>query len=145
MSQAIFGLIGVVLGAVAAGVGDYLLGKRQERVATKRAGRLLLLELQEAIDFIESSLRELRWIADPARVLSNEVWVEQRAAFAQVDSAKTWEAVSGAFLRAADLRRKNQGAVPGTRLDPGDERTEDAEAVLPHLRLAVAGLSAFLD
>jgi len=143
MSEAIFGLIGVLLGAIAAGVGDYLLGKRRERVETKRAARLLLLELKEAREFIEDSLQKMRWVSNPEAVLSNEVWVEHRAAFAQINSSVVWETVSDAFLQIGNLRRRNRGAKPGTRLEPGDERTEDAVAVMPPLDIAISWLEDF--
>ncbi|MDQ2629378.1 MAG: hypothetical protein M3Y75_00175 [Actinomycetota bacterium] len=145
MSEAIFGLVGVLLGAIAAGLGDYLLGKNREKAEVRRSARLLSLELEEARIFIEDSLEELRWVADPERVLSNGVWFEHRGSFAQVKSPDLWRVVSGAFLKVGELRRKNHGAKPGTRLEPGDERYEDAAAVLPGVQVALAALSGFLD
>jgi hypothetical protein len=145
VSEAIFGLVGVLLGAIAAGLGDYLLGKNREKAEVRRSARLLSLELEEARIFIETSLEELRWVADPERVLSNGVWFENRGSFAQVKSSDLWRVVSRAFLKIGELRRNNHGAEPGTRLEPDDERYEDAAAVLPDLRVALSALAGFID
>lgn len=145
MSEAVFGLIGVVVGAFAAGLGDYLLEARREARSVRRAARMLHLELHEAKGFIEISLEEMVWIAEPERVLSNEVWCTYRAEFAAVKDGGLWEDVSQAFLAVAEVRRSNFGANAGTRLVPGDERSEDAAAVLPGLRRALSGLTKYVS
>ena len=145
MSEAVFGLVGVVVGALAAGLGDYLLEARREVRSIRKAARMLLLELQEAKEFIEISLEKLVWIAEPERVLSNEVWCTYRAEFAAVKSHGLWEDVSQAFLAIAEVRRNNLGASAGTSLIPGDERAEDAASVLPGVERAFDGLAKYLD
>ncbi len=144
MSEAIFGLIGVVIGALAAGLGDYVLEATREARAVQRAARMLRLELHEASNFVTYSLDELRWIADPEQVLSNEVWVEHRAEFAGIKDGDLWDAVAGAFLAIAELRRANRGAE-GVSLVPGDDRCEDAAACIPAVRRAIVGLDRYLD
>lgn len=145
MSEAIFGLVGVVIGAFAAGLGDYLLETRRESRIVRRAARLLQLELEEARDFIRDSLDRTRWTAEPERVLSNEVWFQHRDAFASVEDADLWRAVSDGFIAIAGIRRKNRDAPPGTRLDPGDERAEDAEAGMRPIQMALEQLGTFLS
>lgn len=85
------------------------------------------------------------WIAEPERVLSNEVWCTYRAEFAAVKDGGLWEGVSQAFLGMAEVRRNNLGAAAGMGLMPGDERSEDAAAVLPKVRRASDGLADYLD
>jgi hypothetical protein len=55
MSQAVFGFLGVFVGAVVTGLADYLLQKRRERVALRTARRMLPLELREAETTARSS------------------------------------------------------------------------------------------
>jgi hypothetical protein len=145
MSEAIFGLVGVIIGAFAAGLGDYLLETRRESRMIRRAARLLQLELEEARDFIRDSLDRTRWIAEPERVLSNEVWFQHRDAFASVEDAELWSAVSNGFIAIAGIRRMNRNAPPGTDLDPGGERAEDAEAGMGPIQLALEQLRSFLS
>lgn len=144
MSEAIFGLVGVVLGALAAGLGDYLIEARRESRIVRRVARMLHLELEEARDFIEASLARSVWIAEPERVLSNEVWCVHRDEFAGVRDRDLWDCVSAAFLAIAGVRRNNLGAEAGVRLEEGDERTEDAAAVLEPIGLALDGLRRML-
>lgn len=144
MSEGLFVLSGVVLGAGITGLADYVLERRRELRLTRRAARMLRLELQEAYDFIEVSLEKAQWIAEPERVLSNEVWCEHRAAFSAVRDADLWNSTSFAFLRIADVRRSNLDARAGTSLAPDDDRSEDASAHLRPITIALAKLDHFL-
>ncbi len=137
MSQAVFGFLGVFVGAVVTGLADYLLQKRRERVALRTARRMLLLELREARDFIEGSIDAMHWRAEPARVLSNEQWAEHRAVLAAAANEGEWDAVAEAFIGLARVRRSHLKADTGTALEPASDRVQDADTALVEVRSAI--------
>lgn len=115
VSEAWFGLIGVVVGGFITGGVDFVLSKRNERRLRRAAGRLLGLELDEARLFLAASVEQGRWGAAPSRVLSNEQWSEHRNVWAA--GSDDWQAVANAFLRIAQVRQHHPEAESGTPLD----------------------------
>lgn len=141
VSEAVFGFLGVIVGAGLTGLADYLLEKRRDHQALKTARRMLRLELQEAETFLNGSLEAGRWAAEPARVLSNDQWAEHRGVWGSVVGDDRWEPVAEAFMAIAEVRRRNVGSEPGARLDPADSRTEHAAAALEPVRIAIKALA----
>jgi len=109
-------LIGVALGAVIGGLGEYALLWRRDRRRLRAARRMLALELKEAEVLIRESVEKARWSDDPTRVLSNEQWSEFREAWSTDASEPRWDAVSEAFLAVARARRAGADAKQGDSL-----------------------------
>lgn len=138
MSEAVFGLIGVAVGALVTGVAEYLLEKRRDVRAKRTARRMLTLELEEAHKFIEGSLEATVWTEDPARVLTNDQWAEHRNVWgASVDDC-VWEPIADAFMAIAEVRRSNRDAGAGRALNEGDERGD-------HVALRLRRIQSGLD
>ena len=123
MEAAIFGLLGVVVGAVLNGLQNYSLARRKERREVRTAARLLLVELQE----LE---RSLRWaLADPDRAsvagLEMKWWDDHQVQLAGSLDGE-WSAL---HLVNESLRLFKDEAEDE---DPDEPLTEDD---LAHLRL----------
>ena len=103
MSEAIFGLLGVVVGALVTFGTERWAERSREKKAGKRASLLLATELNAKADFIRASLDFDKWLADPGEMLTVQVWPEQRDALA-ISSFKAWEPVDQAFGRIRAIR-----------------------------------------
>ena len=117
MGAAIFGFVGVAVGAFITGAFERYSDFRKERRARRTARRMLRLELDEAQSFLEASEAIHGWAAEPTRVLSNEQWAEHRDTWGADSSDAAWKAVSEAFLAIAELRRSNRESDAGDPVD----------------------------
>lgn len=136
MSEAVFGLVGVVIGALITGGVDLILEHRREERALRTAGRMLTLELVEARNLITTSLAEGHWLAEPLRVLSNEQWSEHRGIWAAA-KGKCWDEVSEAFLKVADVRRHHASAKGGTPIKSSSRSQQTTESALTAISRAL--------
>lgn len=112
-STAFFGLLGVLIGAVIATVGDWTLERHRDERAEKaektanarnlkEAARLVDLELQDAEGVIgEAIFREEWWPA--AREFSADVFTQHRATLAVQLSDAEWPSVSYAYIALNEL------------------------------------------
>lgn len=134
MSQALVGLIGVIVGAAIAGGFQYGLRRRTDTLESRAAARLLgeaLLNrhvptpgdprLPEVYDF--------QWIVDE--------WREHRAVLARSLTRQEWSIVAEAVNRASSV----SGQRPG-ELAPGGEKAEEYDGAISQLE---AGFLALLE
>lgn len=103
MTAAIFGLIGVVVGAIISGGAKFLLEKRKERVAARVAARLVRDDLYEATCWIEDSLAEGRWVKPLAKRISSQSWIDQRSFLAAAMPYSDYAAAGSAYRAAEDI------------------------------------------
>ena len=106
MTAAIFGLLGVFVGALITAGSNYYLALRHERVerekddhahaiAVKRAARLIEQELGLAESVADVAIDTRRW-ADVK--LSTNAWQEYCPVIASELSTADWDAISSAFI-----------------------------------------------
>ncbi len=112
MTEAIFGLIGVVVGGVLSGAVTWAMQRRTERRAVRAAARLLAYELRGALSYIEGELRpvESDWQSRALSSLGTELWAKHRALLASALSGSEWTAVSAAF-EVVEAMRENRWPV----------------------------------
>jgi len=121
LSDAIFGLVGVVIGGLLTGALQVFQQRRSDRAEARAAARLLSAELSEQLQYLDALVKQ-----DPA-VRGNEhaptisAWPKYRAAMARLLDDRTWQAVAGAYV---ELSRMNSSQA----LDPPalDELVQDA-------------------
>jgi hypothetical protein len=76
-------------------------------------------ELEGVLGGLKASLQFDKWVEDPERVLSTDVWVEKRVALA-VPSFMAWEPVEAAFGLIESIRRleMSRGVKAGDPIVP---------------------------
>ena len=95
MTAALFGLTGVLLGALLTVILQYLLGVRNEYAAATVAARLIIVELNGLVVVVE------RGTFNDSGSLETPAWDKQQAALAIVLPTKHWEAVERAYTTFA--------------------------------------------
>lgn len=105
MSQAIVGLIGVVIGGLLTGGVEFALERRRERRSGTAAARLVMESLDDIDSFIKASLARRAWLGDPSEILSNAAWSEHRVVLAEAPGFDGWYPVAGAWGWIVKLRR----------------------------------------
>ena len=118
MTEAIFGLVGVVVGGLLSGGVAYVMERRREQHATRAAARLLAEELRRAISFIHGVLRPVDsdWQSRAFAELDLEVWKQNRVLLASALAEEAWTDVASAF-EIVDALKEERWPV---------ERQEDA-------------------
>jgi hypothetical protein len=122
MTEAIIGLVGVLLGGLISGGAAYILAKRADQARLRAAARLVELELVAAQSALNGRLHVIRntlshqgWdkIRPRGREFSVSHWLEHRGTLAAALSPGDWYAVQRAFaaLDAQNntLRREQAG------------------------------------
>ncbi len=115
MEQAIFGLVGVIIGGVITGLGPYFLATRADRRRARAAARLLEAELRAITSYLGLAADERRHepradrdalylAAITSSLPSVRLWEAHRATLSEVLSAKEWHALSLAYEAIAALR-----------------------------------------
>jgi hypothetical protein len=103
MSAAVFGLIGVAVGALVAGGVDLTLERSRERKATRGALRLLRTDLDRAAAMLKTSIAREQWWPAPF-VLPTSIWEGQRDLLSTgVKETNDWDAISRACVGLQDL------------------------------------------
>jgi hypothetical protein len=106
VTAAIFGLIGVVVGALLTAAREYLMARRQERAAARANARLLKVDLQRALDAIEHCLLPGRppkagpWDQE----LGADGWSDRLNLLATTMRDDDWEPVATAFVLVEKVR-----------------------------------------
>lgn len=119
-SSAFFGLIGVLVGALIATVGDFVIERRRDKRAAKaekaadernlkEAARLVDLELRDAEAVIGESIYEETWW-EHGRQFSSDVFTRVRATMAVQLSGPEWADVSNAYFGLNELNWKRRRA-----------------------------------
>ena len=83
MGEAVFGLVGVVVGALLSGGTEWMLARRREQRAARTAARVVRDELYLVAVWLED-LREGAWTLPEGWRYSEQVWREQRAHLAAI-------------------------------------------------------------
>jgi hypothetical protein len=108
-ATAIFGLIGVVVGAVVTGGVDFILEKRREDAEQKRARRLIAGELQLVAVHLEQASEQpatprVRISDFQGQFLPDEVWLASRTQLASALDDKQYVDLAGIYAAVAMLR-----------------------------------------
>jgi hypothetical protein len=106
MTEAIFGLIGVVVGALVTGTVEWIQAERSRRIATRAARRLVAQELlacTAAIDMAASKDDTLE-VAEDMRdsftrgLVSNDAWAAHNGILAERLGDDVWESLTDAYV-----------------------------------------------
>ncbi len=101
MNEAIFGLVGVVVGALLIGFVASSAVARRNRKAVQVAARLLLADISTAQTTYEECLEEGKWGGLTARPISLEAWNEWKALLASnISRGADWTKVFSVFVDA---------------------------------------------
>ncbi len=106
MAEAIFGLVGVLIGGLITGGTAFWLIRRRERAAARGACRLLWDELGTAQVFFEACLEADKWLDEPSGAVTNDLWLEQRGVLAGEHKFTPWFPVTGAYAGIEMLIRR---------------------------------------
>jgi hypothetical protein len=100
MTEAVFGLIGVVVGAIVTGGFEWFFTRRRERASARTGARLIQLELQDRVQVIDQwvSIRRV----EPLWWKPREQWSIQSPVLAATLNGPQWEAVSRAYQEFED-------------------------------------------
>lgn len=102
MSDAIFGLVGVVIGGLLTGALQVFQQRRSDRAEARAVARLLSAELSEQLQYLDALVNQDPAVSKQAPTIS--AWPEYRAAMARLLDDRTWQAVAGAYV---ELSRMN--------------------------------------
>lgn len=119
MTAALFGLIGVLVGALLAVTLQYLLGVRNEYGAATAAARLIIAELNVLIEIFQSGN------VDASRALEAPAWDQQKAALALVLPDEHWKVVAHVYAKLAAIGDRGH-PQPG-RHEPQEQFSQAAE------------------
>jgi hypothetical protein len=103
MTAAIFGLIGVVVGAALTGAVNWLLERRRERAEAQAAARLLKSEVEAAISDVASTLAEGMWPIS-YQPTWRQSWSSYRRPLAARMDPEAFEAAAKAYARMDQLQ-----------------------------------------
>jgi hypothetical protein len=109
--EAIFGLLGVVVGAGLAGAFEYAFRKRSETGEARAAARLLLHDLRDLV-WVEPELEKdeaERRRYDFSQAL--QTWREHRGVLARILTNDEWEEVSAAVELLGGVHGSDPGAI----------------------------------
>lgn len=120
-SSAFFGLVGVLVGAVIATVGDWLLERHRDDRAEaaentvrqrqlREAARLVDLELSDAESIIGESIYRTRWW-DPGRQFSSDVFSTHRSTLAVELEDDDWSRLATAYFGLNELNWRHSRAA----------------------------------
>lgn len=155
MSQALIGLVGVVVGAVLSGGVGYLVARRDERRRARASARLLQAELRPVADYLDAVVvGNLELFTGAGRPLlasalgpllemtPPRLWAEHQALLAWALGTADWYAIASAYERVDQLRSvaETEGA-PDTRDAYSGDVVELVSVAIDEVRRGVAALS----
>jgi hypothetical protein len=101
MNEAIFGLVGVIVGALLIGFVASSAAARRSRKGVQVAARLLLADISTAQTTYEQCLEEGRWGSLPSRPIPLEAWNQWKALLASnISRGADWTKVFSVFVDA---------------------------------------------
>jgi hypothetical protein len=143
MTTAIFGLVGVVVGALVTGVVSWLLERRKEKAEAVAAARLLKPEVTAAVADVTSTLDEGRWpIA--YRPMWRESWATYRQALVVAMQQRGFDEVATAYARMAQLQSAFSADRAEKDRDLSYSDTDFLQKTKPALESAKQQLENFL-
>jgi hypothetical protein len=121
MTEAIIGLVGVLVGGLVSGGATYLMAQRAERAKLRAAARLVENELQHVQSLVHFDLMNLdvlrgmeadsEWIEGlpPPNLLavSTDVWLKHQGILAEALAAEKWYSLQRAYV-AIESRQQDQ-------------------------------------
>jgi phosphoserine phosphatase len=107
MTEAIFGLVGVIIGGLLNGGVSLLVDKKSQKGAGKVAARMLLSEITNNEIATKLSLEKSTW-RHLRLALSIEEWTRRREPLAAVLSDTEWEAVDDYYSLASLLAQMRE-------------------------------------
>jgi hypothetical protein len=138
MTVAIFGLVGVIVGALVTGGADFLLERRREQREIRRARRLVANELATAAVWVEALLinKRLPQTSSDEVLFSLAEWDSYRQVLAGELNDETWEGLSAAY---EILRFDRAKVLEAASLNPGGVYDdEDSRRGWPDLLATIA-------
>jgi hypothetical protein len=106
MAEAIFGLVGVVVGAVVTGAVEWSQSKRARAIPRRAAVRLVVDELDQAVNVLELA-QEHEQVAGRAGLLRkaidhglvrDDAWIAHRSTLAETLTKPQWDALSVGYV-----------------------------------------------
>ena len=145
MSEGVYALIGVVVGALSTGGVQFALDARTRRRAARVSARLLLNSLEQYDHITRRLLEYGTWPDHPQWFeLVNRLslpWQEHQHVLAEVRSFAAWVDVANAFIEAGDRVVFSAPVSAGDPVGAGDrESLDDLLASLERARTVVAQL-----
>jgi hypothetical protein len=112
MAEAVFGLVGAIVGGLLTLAGSFLLEWRKEKASLRRAKRVLAHELEwtaQALDALSGKGFALKMSSEELeRMLPLRGWEEEESTLAQASEKRIlreeWEVVSQAYLMVTSVR-----------------------------------------
>ena len=127
MNEAIFGLVGVIVGALLIGFVASSAAARRNRKGVQVAARLLLADISTAQASYEECLEVGKWAGLPARPISLEAWNQWKALLASnISSGSDWTKVFSVFV---DAQQFNALAAAHKGTDVISQPVSDAMSV----------------
>lgn len=124
MNAAIFGLVGVIVGALLIGFVASSAAARRTRKGVQIAARLLLADVATAQASYERSLEEGTWVVLATRPVSLEAWNQWKALLASnITGATEWTKVFSVFV---DAQQFNALAAVHRETDAISQAASDA-------------------
>lgn len=143
MSEAVTGLIGVVIGGTLTGVVTFVLERRRERRAEMSALRLLELDLRDAGGKIEAVVDRGEWWHRSNLELPTAAWRDHRYLLASRLDHGDWQEIAEAFHAMIQLNAHvARAAAAGEPLSTDAEMCERLKLYLREIDEAVACLRA---
>ena len=135
MTAAIFGLLGVIVGAVVNGAVSYVLGRQRERAEGRAAARLVGFELRDHASTLRAVLDRRSWEALGPRPPDTSEWDAHRAVLARVFDDDEWSTIAQAYSSIIDYAHVYRSDAKRTALsDDVEPRVREVE------ELAVEGV-----
>ena len=120
MTEAIFGLIGVVVGGLISGGLSLILEWRKERVAARVAARLVREDLLPVSLGMEDVFSGRPWLQDPDQRSREQSWVEHRSRLATVMKYEDYAAVVQAQIAAGRFSAWIANRADRSKLDESE-------------------------
>jgi hypothetical protein len=101
--QAIFGLVGVIIGALLTGLSNYLFARRKDRLAARVAARLVRDDLYAVASWVEDGITQGKWPVNVGSCIDIGIWKEQRIHIATVTEYSDYAKVAQAIVSVGRL------------------------------------------
>ncbi len=118
---AFIGLIGVIVGAVLTGLGNYLLARRKDRLSARVAARLVRDDLYGVACLLEDAIDSGVWPPGAPKAVDLGVWKEQRLHLAAVTSYKEYGTIMQAVVAVTRLHNWLAGPAGADAITDADK------------------------
>jgi hypothetical protein len=122
MTEAIFGLIGVIIGGLISGGINLFLQQRKERLSAKVSARLVRDDLYLAACWIEDAVTEGEWEYGSDRKINEQAWNDHRAQLAAVLAYDDYASVGLAYQAVQKVNNWIDKRQEHFNLNDGDQQ-----------------------